>query len=100
MTLHPMFIGCPRQSKLSCFMWTRSSLSFGVMSRNVGQSSGACFLVHPNTGHCTLFFPGGPAAEGAWPPAPPTGPAAGLAPSASLAALAALLAALFFFFLL
>ncbi len=95
---HPTLVGCRKQSKHSCFMWTRSNLSFGVISRNVGQSFGACFLIHPNTGHC-LFFRGGSATEGAWPPAPPPGPAVGNPPPASLAALAAFLAALFFFFL-
>jgi hypothetical protein len=62
------------------------------MSKNVGQSFGACFLVHPNTGHC--FFPwGDPITGGAWPL-----PAVGEPSSAFQAALAALLAALFFFF--
>jgi hypothetical protein len=86
--LHPTLEGCCRQSRHSCFAWTRSSLSFGVMSRNVGQSFGACSLVQPNTGHCRDFLTGG-----AWPPSAACEP-----PSASKAALAALLAALFFFF--
>jgi hypothetical protein len=50
-TSHPMLKGCCRQSRHSCFAWTRSSLSFGVISRKVGQSPGACSLVQPNTGH-------------------------------------------------
>jgi hypothetical protein len=97
MVSHPLSIGCPKQSKHSCFMWIKSSLSFGVMSWNVGQSSRACFLVHPNTGHSTFFFLGNPVAEDIWPPVPPSGPEVGGASSASAAALAALLAPLFLF---
>jgi hypothetical protein len=76
-------------------MWTKSSLSFDVMSRNVGQLSGACFLVQPNTGHRIFFLLGSPAAEDAWLLTPPTGSAVGGASSASMAALAALAASLF-----
>jgi hypothetical protein len=61
------------------------------MSKKVGQSFGACFLVHPNTGHCCLPWDD-PITGGAWPP-----PAVGDPSSAFQAALAALLAALFFF---
>ena len=61
-----------------------SSLSFGVISRKVGQLPGSCLLVQPNTGHdrsssraspCSLL-------------------AAGVTPPLSVAVLAALLAAL------
>jgi hypothetical protein len=77
-TSHPMLKGCCRQSRHSCFAWTRSSLSFGVISRKVGQSPGACSLVQPNTGHCR-----GLSCSGVWSP-----PAAGDSPLASRAALA------------
>jgi hypothetical protein len=65
-----------------------SSLSFGVMSRKVGQSPGSCSLVQPNTGHCLGLSYTGPRSP----------PAAGVSPPISKAALAALLAALLFFF--
>jgi hypothetical protein len=66
-----------------------SSLSFGVMSRKVGQSPGSCPLVQPNTGHCR----GSPCAGSRSPLA------ADVALLASAAALAAFLAALLLFFL-
>jgi len=65
-----------------------SSLSFGVMSRKVGQSPGSCPLVQPNTGHCR-----GSSCAGSRSPL-----AADVVPLASAAALAAFLAALLLFF--
>jgi hypothetical protein len=65
-----------------------SSLSFGVMSRKVGQSPGSCPLVQPNTGHCRGFSCTGPRSP----------LAADVVPLASVAALAAFLAALLLFF--
>jgi hypothetical protein len=65
-----------------------SSLSFGVMSRKVGQSPGSCPLMQPNTGHCRGFSC-----------TDSCSPLAADAPSpATAAALPALLAALLLFF--
>jgi hypothetical protein len=65
-----------------------SSLSFGVMSRKVGQLPGSCPLVQPNTGHCRGFSCAGPCSP----------LAADVVPPVSAAALAAFLAALLLFF--
>ncbi len=65
-----------------------SSLSFGVMSRKVGQSPGSCLLVQPNTGHCR-----GSSCTGSCSP-----PAADVSPPIFAAALAALWAAFLLFF--
>ncbi len=61
-----------------------SSLSFGVISRKVGQSPGSCLLVQPNTGHCRGSSCTGPCSP----------LAADVTPPLSAAVLAALLAAL------
>jgi hypothetical protein len=53
-----------------------SSLSFGVMSRKVGQSPGSDPLVQPNTGHCRGFSRTGPCSPLAADVSPPTSAAA------------------------
>ncbi len=87
-TSQPTLRGCRRQSRHSCFAWIISSLSFGVMSRKVGQSPGSWPLVQPNTGHCRGFSCAGSNSPSA----------AGVALLAPAAALAAFLAALLLFF--
>jgi hypothetical protein len=64
MVQHSLHIGFLKQNKHNCFRWIKSSLSFGTMSQNVGQLSGACFQVHPNTGNGIFFLLGGSAAGG------------------------------------
>jgi hypothetical protein len=77
MVSHSLPIRYLKQNRHSCFMWIKSSLSFCAMSRNVGQLSGVCFRVHPNTGQCVLFLLGGPAADDASLPDPPPASAVG-----------------------